>query len=441
MVVSMANVLTVVDPTRSLAVVSKSASSDDRRKRGNIRQRGNALQVRVYTGLDPVTGKESYLNETVRGTDKAAYRQAEKVMTKLLARADQQRAPNTSVTLGYAIDEWLRSADLEATTRDGYRGYIERNIRPVFGDVPVGKITARLLETYYGDLRRCRVRCDGKRFVEHEVAGEHDCTDSGCEQHRCRPMAPATVRQIHSIISAVLSAAVRWEWISSNPARIAQRPRQTPPQPDPPSPDQAAQLVEKAFELDESWGVLVWLVMTTGMRRGEISALRWSRVDLGAGIVDVRTSYTTVRGVGKEKDTKTHQMRRIALDTETVVLLREHKQRAQAFNTDMGVAWDEDSYVFVGMQRDLDSPYLPDAISNRYKKMARRLGINTHIHALRHYSATELLTAGIDLRTVAGRLGHGGGGATTLRVYAAWVAASDRKAAEILGSRMPKRPR
>jgi hypothetical protein len=59
--------------------------------------------------------------------------------------------------------------------------------------------------------------------------------------------------------------------------------------------------------------------------------------------------------------------------------------------------------------------------------MAKRLNIDTHIHALRHYS--ELLTAGFDLRTVAGRLGHRGGGATT----------SDRKAAEILGSRMPKR--
>jgi integrase len=58
---------------------------------------------------------------------------------------------------------------------------------------------------------------------------------------------------------------------------------------------------------------------------------------------------------------------------------------------------------------------------------------------IRHYSATELLSGGVDLRTVAGRLGHGGGGATTLRVYAAWVAASDRKAAELLGSRLPKR--
>ena len=79
-------------------------------------------------------------------------------------------------------------------------------------------------------------------------------------------------------------------------------------------------------------------------------------------------------------------------------------------------------------------------MSSRYVDMAERLGIVTHIHALRHYSATELLTAGVDLRTVAGRLGHGGGGSTTLRVYAAWVAASDRKAAELLRSRLPRRP-
>ena len=101
----------------------------------------------------------------------------------------------------------------------------------------------------------------------------------------------------------------------------------------------------------------------------------------------------------------------------------------------------EDMYVFSGARKfEPTSPCSPHSVSSRYRNLARRLGIDTHIHALRHYSATELLTAGVDLRTVAGRLGHGGGGATTLRVYAAWVAASDRKAAEILGSRMPRRP-
>lgn len=73
--------------------------------------------------------------------------------------------------------------------------------------------------------------------------------------------------------------------------------------------------------------------------------------------------------------------------------------------------------------------------------MAIRLGIDTHLHALRNSSAAELLTAGVDLRTVSVRLGNGGGGATTLRVYAGRVSASDQKAAEILGSAMPTRAR
>ncbi|TWE22492.1 site-specific integrase [Prauserella muralis] len=419
--------------------MTRAAEGGDRRGRGNIRRRGGSLQVRVYSGVDPVTGKEIYLSETVKGTDKAAYRRADKVMTKLQAQVDKQRSPSTAVTFSYAIDEWLRTADIEPTTRHGYVGYIDRTIRPALGDVPVSKLSARNLETLYGELRRCRVRCDGMPFIDHKAEGEHDCEKAKCRPHECKPMAQSSVRQVHSIISGVLGAATRWDWISSNPAKVAQRPRQVPPQPDPPSPAQAAKLVEKAFELDEAWGTLVWLVMTTGMRRGEVCALRWSRVDLDEGIVEVRSSYTTLRGVGREKDTKTHQMRRIALDTETTVLLREHKKRCQETYAELGADWSEDSYVFVGMRGDLDKPYPPDAVSNRYKKMATRLGIKTHLHALRHYSATELLTAGIDLRTVAGRLGHGGGGATTLRVYAAWVAAADRKAAEVLGSRMPKR--
>ena len=91
----------------------------------------------------------------------------------------------------------------------------------------------------------------------------------------------------------------------------------------------------------------------------------------------------------------------------------------------------------------MSTPLLPSTITQRYRRLARRLGLrSTRIHALRHYSATELLSAGVDLRTVAGRLGHGGGGATTLRVYAAWVSESDQRAAEILGSRVqrPSRP-
>src|SRR5690606_40227961 len=119
-------------------------------------------------------------------------------------------------------------------------------------------------------------------------------------------MAASTARQVHAILSGALGAAERWDWIVSNPARIARRPKQKPPEPDPPTPAEAARLVEEAFRMDDDWGTLVWLAMTTGMRRGELVGLRFSRIDLDTEVIDLRRSWVG----GKEKDTKTHQNRR-----------------------------------------------------------------------------------------------------------------------------------
>ncbi|MBB5909117.1 tyrosine-type recombinase/integrase [Actinoalloteichus hymeniacidonis] len=375
----------------------------------------------------------------MQGIDKAAHRKADRAMTRLLAQVDGQRAATSVVTLGYAIDEWLRTSEHEESTRKTYLGYIDRSIKPVLGGLAVSKIDARALESFYTELRRCRTRCDRNPFIEkHATRAEHDCGTAGCRVHVCKPMAASTVRQMHAIISGTLTAAVRWDWITANPARIARRPKQKTPEPDPPTSTEAARLVDAAFEMDEDWGILVWVAMTTGPRRGELCGLRFSHIDFDAEIIDYRRNWVA----GREKDTKTHQRRRIALDSETVVLLKEHRDRVKARIEELGGEFTEDLFVFTGVRSpDHHVPYSPNAVSQRYKDMATRLGIDTHLHALRHYSATELLTAGVDLRTVAGRLGHGGGGSTTLRVYAAWVAAADRKAAELLGSRMPKRVR
>jgi integrase len=82
----------------------------------------------------------------------------------------------------------------------------------------------------------------------------------------------------------------------------------------------------------------------------------------------------------------------------------------------------------------------PDSVGQRYARMCARLGWDMNLHQLRHYSATELIAAGVDVRTVAGRLGRGGGGATTLRVYSAWVSEADQRAAGMLAGRMPELP-
>jgi integrase len=423
----------------------------ERREQGRIEERGGNLRVVVYAGLDPVTGRRTYKRETIPGHDDAAWKKARNKKTQFLAEVLKQRNASTSINLSYAIDEWFAKADLEDSTRNSYSGYIKREIKPTLGHIPVKKLGARDLESLYSELRRCRIRCDGKPFIEHNADGEHDCVEAECGPHECDPMATSTVRQIHSIISSVLNAAVRWDWIDTNVAKIAKRPKQEPSRPNPPSADEAAQIVDEAFRLSPDWGMLVWLVMTTGMRRAEVAGLRWFNIRLDEEVIEIRNSYVEINGKGKVKTTKTHQMRRVALDSETVALLRAHKEWSQNELSKVGVDLEDEMFVFMSDRKydtatrtysrakDATQPYSPDSISRRYKRMAKKLGIKTHIHALRHFSATELLTAGVDLRTVAGRLGHGGGGATTLRVYAAWVAASDRKAAEILGARLPKR--
>ena len=183
--------------------------------------------------------------------------------------------------------------------------------------------------------------------------------------------------------------------------------------------------------------MLIWLKMVTGARRGELLALRWHDVHLDQGVLEIRRNFTRRNGKAREKDTKTHQMRRISLDPDTVELLTAHRSECERRFKQLGLTLKQTTFVF-SYEADHSKPCNPDGISHRYAKMCADLGIKSHLHTLRHYSATELISSGVDIRTVAGRLGHGGGGTTTLRVYAAWVAESDKQAANLLGSRMPR---
>lgn len=437
-----------------------SRSQGKRRQRGTIERRGGSFRVKVYAGVDPLTGKDLYIREST--TDE---KEAERILTRLLARVDADRHAKTNATLSVAIDEWLKVLEVEDSTSETYEGYARRYLKPVLGNERIGRISARTLEQLYAEWRRCRARCDGKPFVEHRVEGPHecrevkhrrppgrppaggypphDCTEAGCtvierKPHECRPLGNATISKLHFILSGTFSAAKRWDWIESNPADVAKKPRQPAPQPTPPKPDEAAKIVEAAWNEDADWGTLVWLVMVTGMRRAEVLALRWYDVDLDGGLISARRNYVRARGRSYEKDTKTHRMRRVSLDPATVEVLQEHRQRYVAAMKELGEPATNDAFLFsYGPMRD--RPYDPSGVTHRYARMCASVGIDSHLHALRHYSATELLTAGVDLRTVAGRLGHAGGGATTLRVYAAWVGEADRRAADILGSRM-RRP-
>lgn len=208
------------------------------------------------------------------------------------------------------------------------------------------------------------------------------------------------------------------------------------PDPKPPTPEQAAAIVNEAWS-DLDWGLFVWLAMVTGARRGELCALAWDRLDADAGVLTIRTSIAQRGREAWEKPTKTHQQRRITLDPQTLSLLLAYRQRcAERAGFD-----DMPGSARIFSPKPDGSTWLNlDTVSQRYVRMCARLGWDMNIHQLRHYSATELIAAGVDVRTVAGRLGHGGGGTTTLRVYSAWVAEADQRAAGKLAGRMPALP-
>lgn len=177
--------------------------------------------------------------------------------------------------------------------------------------------------------------------------------------------------------------------------------------------------------------------MLTGPRRGEISALRWRHVDFERGLLSIIRSNSQPKAGLKEKSTKTGQARKIALDEHTVKLLTDHRDMWAQRCADLGVVLTLDAFLFSGSP-DGSKPYMPRAISQRYRKLALKRKLrSTRLHSLRHYSATELVAAGVDIRTVAGRLGHGSG-ATTLKIYAAWVDEADRRAATTIAAIVPK---
>jgi integrase len=427
-----------------------------------IRRRGRSYQVRVYGGRDPQTGKQVILTGSAQ--DEAG---AIRLRDRFRADIAGNKSPRTTGTLGALLSMWLDQHPADPQTVADYRFLAESFIIPALRDVRLTRLAQpgpSLIEKFYADLRRCRRRCDKKPFIEHRrgcpalTDPDQQC-DKRCKPHVCRPLGGSTLRHIHVVLNGALKAAVRWDMIGVNPVDAIPKPRAPKPQPNPPSAANAARIIEKAWSIDPEWGTFVWLTMVTGARRGELVALRFSSVELACGecgrsidwlddncrlcgfdlsgsrsaTLELRRNYSA--RTKDEKDTKTHQIRRIALDATTAGFLVAQYSRYADRVIHLDLQPHEDAYIF-SYAPDNSRPCSPDGLTHRYSRMTASLGLDTHIHELRHYSATELLAAGVDLRTVAGRLGHAGGGVTTLRVYAAWVRSADEQAAALLAERL-----
>jgi integrase len=375
---------------------------------GYIRQRGQTWQVIVHAGHDPITGKRRNLTGTA-----PTKRKAQALRARLLTQVNEGRRPATDATVAQLLARWLEVADLAWSTRVTYQGYVDRTILPALGHIQLRHLDTATLDRFYTTLR-----------ARGGTGG--------------RPLAPATVRQVHAILRRALDQATRWGWISANPAALASPPRLGLADLRPPTPEEVSRLLAVTYEADPDFAVLLWLAATTGARRGELCALRWSSVDLDAAELVIARNFIVRGGQLVDKDTKTHAARRIALHNDSVALLEEHRRRCTQRAQACGASLAPDAYVF-SFDPAGRRPMNPDSVTHRFGRLAKQLRLRARLHDLRHYAATQLIAGGVDVRTVSGRIGHAGGGATTLKVYTHFQAAADRRAAEFLEQTL-KRP-
>jgi integrase len=280
----------------------------------------------------------------------------------MLVEADGGRFPDQHATLGQALGKYLEVADLAVSTREAHQGYVRRTIGPVLGEVKIRKLGADSLDALYTALKKCSRLCGRLPRIEHYADGEHSCDqrcrplrdhrttrphacDSRCRPHACRPMKPATILRIHSIISSALDLAVRYDWADSNVAKNASPPHPRKREPDPPSPDQAARLLNLVWAEDEEFGWYLWTAFTTGARRGEVSALRENRFDFTRQQVRLARSYLVKKGQHIEKTPKDGEGRVLSLDLLTCELFQERFQR-RAEARALGVQVPEDAFAF-----------------------------------------------------------------------------------------------
>jgi integrase len=462
------------------------AASPGRRRRlprggGHIRQRSpGSYTVEIVTGVDPLDRRRKPKTSfTVRGTFEDAATAAEEFRAH--ARAGGRINLAADGTFGELLDRWMAHARLEASTRRTYQGYIDNHIKPALGSIPLRDLGTYHFDRFYSALAERGGKCQhcwwrlrhglpalgpGERYQPGSPKPPRihtrDCTTGRkcrhCQQRlragqpplgpdarfelkrpdhihqgdcvRGRPLEPATERQIHAIIHRALTQARKWKLMTTNPADDTTRSPVPMPEVEVPTAGDVARVLNTALALDRRLGVFIWMAMITQGRRGEAAGVRWRAIDLETGALRIEGSLES--GRHWKPYPKNRKGRTLRLDPLTLALLWEERQLQEELADRFETKLVDDAWLFADpLSPDGSKPMDPDLLSKRFHKLCERLGVRMYrnLYGLRHYGATSLVKAGVDIRTVAGRLGNDP--AVTLRRYA--HVASDADLAAVIG--------
>ena len=375
---------------------------------GTIRRRKDGRwEARVPVGADPNTGKLRF---------KSFYG---KTRTEALAKRDEFLTAvrtNTYVEpVKLKFGEWIRKwlelfvrPKVRPSTFARYRNNVETHIVPGLGHIELQKLSTEHIQAFYNK--------------------------------KAEELSSSVVAAIHMLVNGALKQAVRQKLILHNPAEYTERPPVRYKEVRPLDTGEVQRLLEAARD-DRLYPAFL-LLLTTGLRKGELLALRWQDVDLKAGTLTVRRSLYRLRVAPGDTrlvftEPKTEAAKRtVPLLPEMVKELKAHKTRQNEEKLICGGAYEDNGLVFC---TPTGTPLDPGNFLRKLKWLVKKAGLREEIrvHTLRHTFGTVVAQSGENPRNLQAVLGHADI-RTTLQTYCHTSLEDKRRAVEKVAFLLPR---
>jgi integrase len=358
-------------------------------KKGSIKKRGeNSWQVRFDT--TPAGGKRVTRYFTIRGS-KA---DAEAALIEKINAANKGQLPDANVlTVGAYAQDYLQSAlNLSPKTRERYGELLRLQLAPHLGEKRLTALKPEDVERWHSQLA-------------------------------AKGLSPRTIGHAHRLLSTVLKRGVKNRKLVENVAALVKMPKsETEVQ------ILSADMVSTVLASlkGQSLYPIVALAVSTGCRRGELLALKWSDFDAERAVLRIEKSVEETRAGLRLKPTKTKRGRRnVKLSSDAVAMLVAHEKRCLEQRLKIGQGG-RPQFIFGTLEDTLRSP---NALTRHWHRALDLAGLPmVSFHSLRHYHASTLIRAGVDILTISRRLGHSTA-AITLNVYGHLSEGADAAAA------------
>ncbi len=352
--------------------------------KGHIRERSPGHWAIVLDVRDPETGKRKRKWHSFRGTKREAQTECSRLVTEF---AQGSYIEPSKTTLVMFLGRWLEQIEpnVAPRTHERYREIATKNLVPLLGQIALTKLRPDQIAAAYVKALR---------------SGRRDGTGG---------LSARTVHHMHRILKQALATAVRWRMLTRNPVESV----------DPPKVERrkmsALDAVNTAKLLVHFRGtrmfIPVLIAVMCGLRRGEITALRWGSVDLRRGQLSVIESMEqTAKGV-RSKETKSGRARTVALPGMVVDELRRARVAQAEELLKVGVRLADQTHVIVQVD---GRPLQPNSLTHEFVRLlAKAKGLpRIRFHDLRHTHATHLLANGVHPKVAQERLGHASVGVT-----------------------------